>query len=113
METFTVCICRQNNVTPKPDSIRDKTFNRADIKEFFAYNDSLLTKKGNFRRFMLQGTIRLHNGESWHIGTMDTTELKKTLKSFAKEVTKNHVVAYRELRRGHAERKAVNWTYTF
>lgn len=112
MKNFTVCICRLVG-TPIASAIRDKSFNVSDVKEFVAYNDSLLTKKGNFRRFKLQGTVRLNNGESYQIGTMDTAELKKSLKPLAKEVTKNHVTVYKEMHGRYAERKAVNWTYTF
>jgi hypothetical protein len=112
MKNFTVCICRLVG-TPISDAIRDKTFSVADVKEFVAYNDSLLNRKGNFRRFKLQGTVRLRNGESYQIGTMDTTELKKSLKPFAKKVTKNPVTVYKDMRIGYAERKAVNWIYKF
>lgn len=105
---FTTIICYPTG-TGLDHCVRNKEFNTDDLKEFYAYNDSFHKADGTFRSFKLQGRITLKNGERWTIGTNDATQLKKELKPFAAEISKEQVI---KTKKGK-EHKAVNWTYRF
>lgn len=89
--------------------VRDKQFSSNDLQQFIAYNVHLRKRDGSFRAFKLQGRLILKNGENWEIGTLDASNLKRSLKPLADVVDKEQVV---QPKKGGA-RKAVNWTYTF
>jgi hypothetical protein len=90
----------------------NETININDVKTVSLINHAVYTKKGEFKKFVKQGTISLKNGKWFHnVSYISITQ--NVIRALKENGIKTEKLKSIEIKyKNFVEKKAINWYYT-